>query len=412
MKTSFVIVGLALLLFAAVPPATAQVAQQFGGTNKCVKACDPLALNGGSAKSGNDSVFVVMFGHFGDVNLVAPLTTFAPDPGKEPDRGTEVSPCVIGRTGTPLDTNIGACDFRMQSAIQVPGPNGTMYTQGGLGQNTSVTSDTITLYVTLGTIGPSPNVGVYARVETPKFPYGRQILAESDRQDASTRKTLVATPGDAYAYWEYEVKLKVRQPILPADGGFVVMFRVFQVDESAGTIQSPGWSLRYGAKFPPRIVFETKAPLVSDLVRLNTWKQSLFVRWSFTSAIGNYDVYDPGLTLRQKAGPAIVPDRIKLAALHRSPDHDGAQKPVNATWQIDYGAEPLADGHYEFVASATNLQRTYLVEETAAFDVEGAQAKVSDLGPFAPAKSPGAGLLLGAGALTVALVWLRRRPEP
>ncbi|MBI2077987.1 MAG: hypothetical protein HYT80_06410 [Euryarchaeota archaeon] len=406
-----------LLLFAAaavMPAGPAQsIGQGLGATDRCVKNCQPNDVNGPVPKTGSEPTGVILYAHMEDILILAPLNTQRPDPKKEPDSVRPLGACAATHTGTSADFKVNGCEFTMFSSpglVEYTSDGWRTHMQPGLSYNASVASPTINAYFTLRGNPVAPNVGIYARLVSGRFPSSGQIIAESAYGAAAATRHLVSLPGDSYESWEYEVPLAVKNAIIPdtkSAAGFAVFVRVFQIGNEAATVTQPAIGLHVGAKFPPRLAFTVNEPMRTRDHSVVSYKGTAFFRWSFEAVWGSYDIDAATLAFNSTGPTHLSPEAVRHVILRRSTDMNGYFKPVNSTWSVDYNQHRLADGAYEVTASILNLQHTYRLEQKFAFDVEDGVPRIPNAdikGKGVPAPS----LVVALAALAAAFVLARR----
>lgn len=443
-----------LLALASVPTAASEPLQ----VEECSRECDPASVNEGRMKTGKEPVNLLLYGHFRNHLDQAPLNTQKPDPNFEVDLN-------VGFLMPVIDTNSDACvppqgtcaDFHFKhnqfTMFSSPGfveylTDGSWYThqEPGLAADAKLVGDEIRLYWYMSAhavsgmnsnsglgataaVGAMPQVGVYARMETGRFAFrGETIAASADFDENAVgspeRANMVTVPGQPDVY-EFQVKMRILKDAIPNShlaNGFIVYVNPYQVKTEAeeGTqFAQPDWRLRTGPRYPPRLVVPVEEPMKTVASSLTIFDQRLFLRWSFVSAMGSYDMKDASLALAVTGTGQVEPKAVDFINLKRSVDHDGHFKPVNATWAIDYVNFPLADGEYELTASIPNMQGTYLLTEKFAFNIVGGKPDVFEIGkrPAAPrtsetsgpiGDSPAPGVILFLVAVAVAGTLLRR----
>lgn len=432
MKVLQVFLSILAVAVIASPLASAQ-APGADAVAKCSEECDPKEANGGTMKKGDEVTKVILYGHFEDILNMAPLNTQRPDDQREPDLNRGFLMPVI-------DTNTGACappgsqtcadfHFKNNEFTMFSSPGLVEYLQEGwrthqepgLADDAEIAADTFNLYWYMSSyavpqgsstsgsgattkVGAVPQVGVYARMETGRFKFRGDLIADNNRNDdpnGGTRKNLISAPNGNDVY-EFVVPMTVKSKIIPSadtKNGFIVFIRPYQIQGSADDnpnvqFMQSDWRVRTGPNFPPRVVIPILKPMSTRATQLNIFEDRMFVRWSFTADFGSYDMRDNSLQLVSTGQGKIDSKAIDFIILKRSVDHDGHFKPVNATWAIDYLNFPLEDGSYELTASIVNLQETYLLEHKFAFNVVKGVPDVPRIG----AGAAGAGGQGGAGA--------------
>ena len=410
--TLAIFVGLAIV----VPSGTSQPLP----VEKCSRECDPRSVNDNQLRTGKEPTNVVLYGHFQNVLDQAPVNTQMPDPMREPDLNA-------GFTMPSIDTNMPCeqCNFHFKNnqftMFSSPGfveylSDGKWYThqEPGLAGDAKLVGEEIRLYWYMsahglsgqnsgsGTgstarVGVMPQVGVYARMETGRFPFHGETIAESNDFDQNApgspeRADMVTVPGQPDVY-EFQVKMKIVKDMIPSShlaNGFIVYVNPYQVktDQREGIqFAQPDWRLRTGADYPPRLIVPIEEPMSTVASSLTIFEERMFVRWSLLSVMGSYDMRDASLSLDVTGPSKIDPKAIDFIILKRSVDHDGHFKPVNATWAIDYRNFPMADGDYEVTMSIVNLQETYKLVHKVPFKVVNGKPDVYEIG----AQSPRAG---------------------
>jgi hypothetical protein len=453
MDTLRVVLAILATAIVALPHASAQPQ----GIAKCSAECDPKEANGGTIKKGEEITKVILYGHFEDILNMAPLNTQAPDPQREPDlnRGfpvpvidTNTNVCVPG-TQTCGDFHFKNNEFTMFSSpglVEYLQEGWRTHQEPGLADDAEIAADSFNLYwymsafavpqqsstsggASAAKVGVAPQVGVFARMETGRFKFRGDVIAESSRNidfGQGTRQNLITTPAGEDVY-EFVVPMSVKEKTIPsseAKNGFIVFIRPYQImsdnsDTPLVQIMQADWRVRTGPEFPPRLVIPISQPMSTRSALLNLFEDRMFVRWSFTADFGSYDMKDASLQLVSTGAEKIEPKAIDFIILKRSVDHNGHFKPVNATWAIDYRNFPLSDGSYELTASILNLQGTYQLEQKFAFTVLDGVPQVPRIGVARAAElavnegprgeSPGFEIAAILGVLAgVAIVSLRR----
>jgi hypothetical protein len=430
MKALQVFLSILAVLVIASPLGGAQTPTPI---KECTAECDPKEANGGAMKKGDEVTKVILYGHFEDILNMAPLNTQIPDSQREPDLNRGFLMPVI-------DTNTGACapgtqtcadfHFKNNEFTMFSSPGLVEYLQEGwrthqepgLADDAEIADATFNLYwymsahavpqqsstSGLGTtakVGVTPQIGVYARMETGRFKYrGDEIASNNfnDQPNSGTRQNLLTSPQGDDVY-EFIIPMAVKSKIIPSadtKNGFIVFIQPYQIKQDGTSMDTSqqfmqaDWRVRTGPSYPPRVVIPILKPMSTRATQLNIFEDRMFVRWSFTADFGSYDMKDNSLQLVSTGQGAIDSKAVDFIILKRSVDHDGHFKPVNATWAIDYLNFPLADGSYELTASIMNLQETYLLEHKFAFNVVGGVPDVPRIG----AGSAGAGGQSAGGA--------------
>ncbi len=447
--TCALFVGLALLVPSG---ASAPVAVE-----KCSVECDPQVANDNQVRTGKDPTNVILYGHFQNILDMAPLNAQLPHPDREPDINN-------GFLMPTIDTNTGQCvqgqtcaDFHFKNnqftMFSSPGfveylSDGSWYThqEPGLAGDAKLVGEEIRLYWYMsahslngqnsgsGTgasapVGVMPQVGVYARMETGRFPFHGEIIAESADFDehgplSPERADMVTVPGQNDVY-EFQIKMKIHKETIPSShlaNGFIVYINPYQVKtEKQEGVQfaQPEWRLRTGANFPPRLIVPIEETMSTVASSLTIFDDRLFVRWSLLSVMGSYDMRDNSLKLDVTGPSNVDPKAIDFIILRRGLDHDAHFKPVNATWAIDYVNFPMVDGGYEVTMSILNHQGTYQLVHKLPFKVVDGKPDVYQIGgpgapgapkPVKPAgDSPDIGLLAILGVLGAVGSMVRRR---
>lgn len=411
MRRSWLFVS--ILLVALAPSAAAQSpGQALGAVDRCTKACDSAALNGPEPKRGNESVHVVLYGHVADILNRAPMNTERPDPVREPDRRRQFPPCAEVRTGTPADVTSMSCRmvfFSSPGHVEVAGTGWRTHQQPGQAYALDLRGPTMNLYLTLSTSAATPNVGMWARLETGRFTMRGDLIAESSA-DLVPRRTLVSVPGDPYDAYEFEVPLRIHRPQMPGGPnatGFILTVEVHQLRTSEATVMQP-WQLRVGHKFPPRLVFETATVLRTASSSMAIFQGSTYIRWSVESALGTYNVRDDQLRLVPTGTTLLPPEALEIVSKRRTVDHDGHFKPMNITWRLNHTQHRLDDGTYELLASIPTLDGAYLLEEGFSFQVRNGKPVLKAI-EFQGRESPNVGPLVVVALMIAFTCWHRRQ---
>lgn len=447
------IVGVFVMPMAAAQPAVHQPVKS------CTKECDPKEANGGAVKKAGETLNVILYGHFEDILNRAPLNTQPPDPIRESDLNKGfLMPIIETNTPDPTAFHFKNNEFIMFSSpglVEFLETGWRTHQEPGLAADARIAANEFPLYwymsshaipnensggSTGGTakVGVTAQMGVYARMETGRHQFRGDVIAESaDNTDiqGADRVTMITQPGADDVY-EFRVMMQVKSKVIPSSetkNGFMVYINPYQVknggNEASGTqLGQESWRVRTGHKFPPRLVIPIENPMETKASSLSIFDNRLFVRWSFVSAWGSYDLRDATLQLKSTGQGKIEDKSIDHIILKRSVDHDGHFKPVNSTWAIDYVNFPLADGDYELTASIMNLQETYMLEQKFPFKVVGGKPQVEQIGAGAKSGASGGGagaaksaddgkgipgfdaaLLIGAVGVLAAIVVRRRK---
>lgn len=436
--------GIAFLVAGTLAPmAAGQTGHVASG---CVRDCDPKAMNGPGYRRGEETTRLVLYGHFEDILNLAPLNTQAPDPVRERDINQGFLMPVVAtnhRLGCPsacLDFHFRNNEFTMFSSpglVEYLDEGWRTHQEPGLAADVRIEGREVLLYWYMsahsvpnedsgsGTgatamVGVVPAVGVYARMETGRFKFQGDLIAESQdaagaAQSLAERANMVTVPGRPDVY-EFQVRMKVFQDIIPsADraNGFIVFVAPYQAKTDAvggAQFMQADWRVRTGPEFPPRLVLAVEPTVRTEASSLSLSGGQLIVRWSVRSALGAYDLRDEALRLEAVGPTPWDPRGVDVLGLRRSVDCDGHFRPVNITWAYDLTRYPLADGRYELLASIPNLQDTYLAEERFVFDVVGGRPQVKGLVVFdGQAEVPGFEAFLGLSG--VAFAFLLRQPN-
>lgn len=442
------------LALAALAPAGAS---EPIAVEKCSRECDPQAVNGNTVKTGKEPTNLILYGHFQNILDMAPLNTQQPDSMREPDlQGSFLMPTIDTNTGVCQQQSCADFHFKNNQFTMFSSPGLVEYlTDGswrthqepGLAGDAKLVGEEIRLYWYLsahslsgqnsgsGTgstarVGVMPQVGVYARMETGRFPYRGEAIAESADFDtngpgSTERANMVTLPSQPDVY-EFQVKMRILKDVIPNShlaNGFIVYVNPYQVKTEAQEgvqFAQPDWRLRTGPNFPPRLVVPVEDTMSTVASSLTIFDERLFVRWSLLSVMGSYDLRDSELKIDITGPGKVDPKAIDFIILKYGKDHDAHFKPVNATWAIDYVNFPLADGDYELKLSIPNLQGTYLLVHTMPFKVVNGKPDVYEIGANAPGaaapkatqpdgQAPSVGLLAIVGAVAATMVLLRRR---
>jgi hypothetical protein len=423
-SSSLLVACVTMFVVAAFTPAAA--AEPIA-VDRCSRECDPQAINDNEVKTGKDPVNIILYGHFQNMLDNAPLNTQPPDPNFEPDLNggfslqtidTNTDVCAPG-TQTCADFHFKNNQFTMFSSpglVEFLSDGGwRTHQEPGLAGDAKIVGPEMRLYWYLSAhalpgmnsgsgagatakAGAMPQVGVYARMETGRFEFHGEKIAESADFDANSvgspeRANMVTLPNQPDVY-EFQVKMNVLKDTIPNShlaNGFIVYVNPYQVktDPQEGVqFAQADWRLRTGPLFMPRVIIPMEEPMRTLGSALSIFDERMFVRWSFISAMGSYDMRDSQLKLDVTGPAAVDPKAVDFIILKRSVDHDGHFKPVNATWAIDYLNFPMADGDYELTASIPNLQGTYLLVHKFPFKVVNGKPDVYEIG--APGSAPGA----------------------
>jgi hypothetical protein len=419
------IVGAILSPMAAAQPAVATPIKQ------CTKECDPKEVNGGAVKKTGENLLVILYAHFEDILNRAPLNTQPPDPVRESDlnRGF-LMPVVETNTPDPTAFHFKNNEFIMFSSpglVEFLETGWRTHQEPGLASDARIAANEFNLYWYMSAyavpnystsdstgqtakIGATVQMGVYARMETGRHQFKGDVIAESNDWDKNDilqgqRVTMITQPGADDVY-EFQVKMNVKNKIIPSSetkNGFMVYVNPYQIKQggnegpNSAQLGQESWRVRTGHKFPPRLVIPIENPMETKASSLTIFDNRLFVRWSFVSAWGSYDLRDASLNLKSTGQGKIEDKAIDHIILKRSVDHDGHFKPVNSTWAIDYTNFPLADGDYELTASIMNLQETYQLEQKFPFKVQGGKPVVDVIGAGAKGGAAGAGAAKSGG---------------
>lgn len=461
------LIGIAVLM--VVGPMTVVAQNPIAS---CARNCDPASANGDKIpKRGTEPVKMILYGHFEDILNRAPLNTQPPHKTLETDLNAGFMMPVLDTNFDPVAGHDPNFHFKNNEFIMFSSPGLVEYLDGGQGWRTHqepglasdaiLNGDKIHLYWYMSShvlpgqnsyqdpgrqakVGVMPQVGIYARMETGRFPFGKgaEIIAKSadhSNPGAGTKINLITDPSKAEDVYEFEVEMTLApSKRIPADhtkNGFIVYINPYQIqngEASKGTqVAQEEWRIRTGPRFPPRVVLEVVEPMITIQSSLSTFDGKLFVRWSFKSVWGSYDMRDgellvPGFQGLHFMKGKVDPKSVDHVITKRSVDHDGHFKPVNATWAIDYTNYRMEDGDYEIHVSIPNLQGSYVLEETFAFTVSKGVPQVNAVGGGSQAggaqgggggsvksagDSPGFGAVFGTLAALAAVVLVRRRME-
>jgi len=437
----------------------------------CKTKCKPknADVNGETVKTGDEQVQVILYGHFEDILNRAPLNTQIPcgegecnNPEPNLNRGfltpTLAVPDQAGQTIAHFENNWFYM-FSSAGFVEIVDGAWRTHQEPGLAEEVKIVGDTIHLYFYLSAypvpgqdsdaaptgknvVDAMPQVGVYARIETGRFPNAGTLIAEGDTgagdavpgvvPNAPGRVTLISAPGQPDIY-EIDVPMKVVKNVIPdvrsGAAGFLVSINPYQIKQGDGgrdkdtQISQNDWRVRVGPKTPPHIVLTAEKSMMTKAASLSVYNGAMYVRWSFVSPWGSYDVNDRTINVQLMGGPTSPdPSKVGLSrplVVKRSVDHDAHFKPVNATWKFDYQKANLADGEYMFHLNVMNLQETYQLQETLKFTMAGGQpqdmqiigAPPPSLGPQAAKKgdSPGLAGVAAVAALAVAALAIDRR---
>lgn len=434
----------------------------------CAKQCGPkdADVNGDAVKTGDEKVAVILYGHFEDILNQAPLNTQRPClapctvPEDDLNRGF-LTPVVSTRAHPDYDLRFENNWFKMFSSagyVEI-GPDGEWRThqEPGLAEEVTIVGDKITLYFYLSaypvpngdsTTSPTqnqvlavmPQVGVYARMETGRHEFNGEVIAQGDTasDDAAglagsqSRVNIISTPGGPDIY-EFAVPMKVERNTIPdvrsGIQGFIVSINPYQIKGKQGSaiedyqFMQSDWRVRVGPSTPPRLVFDVEKSMMTKAASLSIFNNLMFIRWSFVSPWGSYDIDEPSLRVKLNGPTSPDPGKVGLSRpsiVKRSVDHDAHFKPVNATWKFDYQKAGLADGKYTFDLEVLNLQQTYKLTQQLEFTMKGGVpqdlqiigAPPPNVGQAQQAKgdSPGlAGIAAIAALAVAAIVNVRRR---
>jgi hypothetical protein len=389
-------------LLTLMPLAGAQVTDPVSG---CSKNCTPKEVNGEQPKRGDETVKAVLYGHFQDILNRAPLNTQIPAADKEENlnRGF-LMPVVSTRTGTDADLRFENNWFYMFSSagfVEIVDGQWRTHQEPGLAEEVKIVGNEILLYFYLSAypvpngdsdssptghnvVSVMPQVGIYARMETGRNQFRGQLIAEGDTGagDTAGRVNVITVPGSNEDIYEFEVPMRVVKDTIPDvwnAPGFLVSINPYQIKGKDGSVvpkdwqvMQSDWRVRLGPKTPPRLIIETEKAMVTKAASLSLFNNAMFVRWSFISPWGSYDIDDRTLQIHLEGPSNPAPDKVGLSRpliVKRSVDHDAHFKPVNATWRFDYQRANLADGDYKIHLSIMNLQNTYVLQEELAFKV-------------------------------------------
>lgn len=431
-----------LVLIVGILVPTSVEAQPAVPVEKCSRDCDPKLVNGPTYKTGREPVTQFLYGHFEDILNMAPLNTQAPDPEQEPDLNRGFLMPVV-------DTNSGIClpggqtcadihfknnEFTMFSSpglveylqegwrthqepqlnsdIQIAGPELVLYwymSTAAWGQDSALGNDP-------GIVGVMPLVDVYARVETGRFKFQGELIAESASQphELEHRTTMISLPGQDPVY-EFKVRMPVKKNIIPSnDSGFIVHVQPYQIataHEGGTQVAQPNWRVRTGADFPVRVLVPTFEPIKTygSGAKINGTELRLW--WNYAPDLGSYDRRHDLRTLTLNGNHTIDPTAILSLSKPRLYHGHGGLDSENSTWIIDLTKVSLPDGHYELEATVPTRQDTYLHRERFPFEVKNGQVVLPGTASFEGEAAPGVSLAVAGFAVALFLM-LRRRQNP
>ena len=406
----------ALILLACVPQVGAQrpveqCSEQCTATDEDVNAEVPV--RGGTAN-------VVLYAHFEDILNMAPLNTVPPDPDHEHDlnRGFFPTPTIDTDTGactgqTCADFHFKNNEFRMffcPGTIDMDRSGGWYYNchAPGLAEPLDVTGPmTLYFYVGAGNINPSlgetgasamPNIRVAARVEADfREPL---VLARG-----ASQPTAITTVSQEPVVYEFKVELEPL-PLSPENvaqrmrSGLYIVVGVEQIS-SGETVEvaQPGWSVRTGPQFPPRIIIPTKDPIRLERVLATVQDGDVYGRAIVRAVYGAYDLDADSLRARIVAPGTdkdVDPRALELIEVRRAiSDHDGVLKPANITWKVHPEHLDLGGSVYRIDFEVRNLQGTYELAESIPIPMTAFEGKaVPNVSAFLALAVFGIGVLL------------------
>jgi hypothetical protein len=456
--------ALLLAVVFCAPLTAAQNPLSNGMVSKCKVQCTPAEVNGGQVKTGDEPVKVILYGHFEDILNRAPLNTQIPcsdcnNPESDLNRGY-LTPVFSTYTNTDADFRFENNWFEMYSSaglVEIVDGEWRTHQEPGLAEEVNINGD-ITLYFYLSAyplpnqdsgsspaghnvLDVMPQVGVYARMDTGRFRFKGENIAEGDTGAGDTaglagsqgRVNIITTPGSAEDIYEFAVPMKVNKKTIPdvrsGTPGFIVAVNPYQIKGKQDSpikdyqVMQSDWRVRVGPSTPPRLVFEVAKPMMTKAASLSIFNNAMFVRWSFVSPWGSYDVNEPTLKVELQGPTNPDPAKVGLSRpliVKRSTDHDAHFKPVNATWKFDYQKAGLGDGEYTVHMEIMNLQGTYKLQENLKFTMKGGvpqDLQIIGAPPPNPGaaqaksggSSPGLAGVAAVAAMAVAALVLERR---
>jgi hypothetical protein len=408
MRTSVAVLALFLALLA--PSVAAQKP-----VDACSEQCAPTDADVNDPPTRSDGpVNVILYGHFHDVFLTAPLNTVPPDPVHEEDLDA-------GFLMPTVDTNSGACvppgsqtcaDAHFQNAqLHMWFCPGTIeFLAEGWYMGCHRNSPSMPLSVSgpaafyLYLSGDSSPASVGA-ADTPSVMPSVRVSASigigtEDRTmvayGVSDTATLVSMPGRPSVY-EFRVDVTPASMLVDEDGHWMLgsvndepifvdaRIEQFRNEEGADAqVGQPDWRLHTGAAFPPRIILPTEEPLRSNGLETTAVNGTPYLRFTVHPAFGSYDVDTSSVQARviKADGTAVdSQDVLELIDIERSVDHDGVHKPVSFVWRIAADElEPPASA-YRIEVAATNLQGTFQVHESVPMPVTAFDGDAALPGP-------------------------------
>jgi hypothetical protein len=396
---------LALLILAA-PTAAAKAT--FTPVDRCANQCRPLDedVNGPSARTGDESVKSVFYFHYDRLIDTPPINLQSlPENAPRINSGL-LLPTLVATPASVLVAHFKANTFEgYGTAAYVAwndGSRGLTHQEPGLASDLEIVGDTIPLYFyvsvypipTMNSEGPLgtnvagalPHVAVRAAIQAGRNPGHGPIVAEYDSgagdvagaAGSAERENLVITPSSLGPdIYEVMVPLEVKDRTLKAfhngGPGFTVTATLYQLEPTPeAQFTQADWRFRQGPETPMRFVLEHTRPMTTQNAQLLHFNQAIFIRWSFLSAWGSYDLDHRSIQVKLEGPSSPAPDKIGLSRpllFNPSTDHCCHFKPVNATWKFDYRRAELKDGQYTLRLGIMNLQNTYRLEETLTFTI-------------------------------------------
>ncbi len=432
-------IPLLILVVALLVPASVE-AQPAVAVDKCSRDCDPKMVNGPAYKTGREPVTQFLYGHFEDILNMAPLNTQAPDPEREPDLNRGFLMPVI-------DTNNGVCVPGGQTCADIHFKNNefTMFSSPGLveyleegwrthqepqlNSDVEIAGSELELYWYMSTaawgqnagpgnapspVGVMPMVDVYARLETGRFKFRGDLIAESGfaPDELEHRTTMISLPGEDPVY-EFQVRMPVKKNLIPGDAnGFIVLVQPYQIataHEGGMQAAQPNWQVRTGADFPVRVLVPTFEPIKTYGSGATIKGTELWLWWNYAPDLGSYDRRYDLRTLTLNGNHTLDPTAVRNTSNPRLYHGHGGLDSENSTWIVDLTKVILSDGHYELEATVPTRQDTYLHRERFPFEVKNGQVVLPGTASFEGEAAPG--VSLGVLGLVVALILFARRRQ-
>lgn len=426
--------------------------------DQCSRQCTPHSadLNGPGVRRGDEAVWTVLYPHFNPEESQNARINSQSLHHSEADlnRGFNLGPSIVlpnvnGNTTLHMPPYMFVWESTPGFVEFLDGGQ-RIHQEFGLAQDVHLAGDEMILYFYLSPfnvpnhndrtspvdVGVMPRVAIDVRVDMGRHARVKDetIIAELDTGKdgllGDSRVDMLMNPDGTIPVYEFELHLPLKRHTIEGGylrGGYVVSIIPYQFRNEDQDVQfsQSDWRIRTGEKYLPRLVVQQQHPLVSKYAWMNIFREKLFVRWSFISVWGTYDV-DPDTLRLDVTGPngPLDSKTIEDVRLKFGVDHDTHFVPANQTWAIPFKKAQLPDGDYVATGRVQNLQGTYELVQEWRFKLEngwpvfdgaegappGRAQTLAAPPPKSGGESPGfeAALLLAVGLIG----WpaIRRRP--